>query len=65
MREGDDARASWGRTYGTWNRSSNLSVGLARGVGNELIQGEGVSGVGEIVASERLDGLLRSYRRAA
>ena len=36
-----------------------------QGLGNELIRGEPRTGVGEVVETERLGGLLRSYRRAA
>jgi hypothetical protein len=36
-----------------------------QGLGNELIGGEPSTGVGEVVETERLGGLLCSYRRAA
>ena len=36
-----------------------------QGLGNELVQRGGVSGVGDVVVRERLGGLLRSYYRAA
>ena len=34
-------------------------------LGNELIRGKPSTGVGEVVETEHLGGLLRSYRRAA
>ena len=36
-----------------------------QGLGNEVIEGAGDGGVGEVVVTERLGGLLRSYRRVA
>ena len=36
-----------------------------QGLGNELIRGKPSTGVGEVVETQRLGGLLRSYRRAA
>ena len=36
-----------------------------QGLGNELIHGEPSTGTGEVVETERLGGLLRSYHRAA
>ena len=36
-----------------------------QGLANELIRGEPSRGGGEVVESERLGGLLRSYHRAA
>jgi transposase InsO family protein len=36
-----------------------------QGLGNELITGKPATGAGEVVARERLGGLLRHYERAA
>lgn len=36
-----------------------------QGLGNELVQGEPFFGIGEVVMTERLGGLLQSYRRSA
>jgi transposase InsO family protein len=36
-----------------------------QGLGNQLITGKPATGAGEVVARERLGGLLRNYKRAA